>query len=65
MDNPKINKHFILGSGSKRRSDLLKQIGVNLDLVLSPEINEIIKPKELPINYVKRMAIEKNIIFPL
>ena len=63
MDNPKINKHFILGSGSKRRSDLLKQIGVNLDLVLSPEINEIIKPKELPINYVKRMAIEKNIIF--
>jgi septum formation protein len=63
MDNPKINKHFILGSGSKRRSDLLKQIGVNLDLVLSPEINEVIKPKELPINYVKRMAIEKNIIF--
>jgi septum formation protein len=63
MDNPKINKHFILGSGSKRRSDLLKQIGVNLDLVLPPEINEVIKPKELPINYVKRMAIEKNIIF--
>ena len=63
MDNPKINKHFILGSGSPRRSDLLKQIGVNLDLVLPPEINEIIKPKELPINYVKRMAIEKNIIF--
>jgi len=63
MDNPKINKHFILGSGSKRRSDLLKQIGVNLDLVLPSEINEIIKPKELPINYVKRMAIEKNIIF--
>jgi septum formation protein len=63
MDNPKINKYFILGSGSKRRSDLLKQIGVNLDLVLPPEINEIIKPKELPINYVKRMAIEKNIIF--
>ena len=63
MDNPKVNKHFILGSGSKRRSDLLKQIGVNLDLVLPPEINEIIKPKELPINYVKRMAIEKNIIF--
>ena len=32
-------------------------------MVLPPEINEIIKPKELPINYVKRMAIEKNIIF--
>ena len=63
MDYPILKRHFILGSRSKRRSDLLKQIGVNLDLVLPHEINEIIKPKELPINYVKRMAIEKNIIF--
>ena len=63
MINLKTNKHFILGSGSKRRSDLLKQIGVIPDLVLPPEINEIVKPKELPINYVKRMAVEKNIIF--
>ena len=63
MNNPKVCKHFILGSGSKRRSDLLKQIGIRPDLVLPPEINEIIQLKELPINYVKRMAIEKNIIF--
>ena len=63
MNNSIINKHFILGSGSKRRSDLLKQIGVNPDLIIPPDINEIIKLKELPINYVKRMAVEKNIIF--
>ena len=63
MNNSIINKHFILGSGSKRRSDLLKQIGVNPDLIIPPDINEIIKPKELPINYAKRMAFEKNIIF--
>ena len=63
MDNPKINKYFILGSGSKRRSDLLKQIGINPDLIIPPDINEIIKSKEIPINYVKRMAVEKNIIF--
>ena len=63
MNNTKINKHFILGSGSQRRLDLLKQIGIKPDLVLLPNIVEIIKPKELPINYVKRMAIEKNIVF--
>ena len=63
MNNSIINKHFILGSGSKRRSDLLKQIGINPDLIIPPDINEIIKSKELPINYVKRMAVEKNIIF--
>ena len=63
MNNSIINKHFILGSGSKRRSVLLKQIGINPDLIVSPDINEIIKSKELPINYVKRMAVEKNIIF--
>ena len=63
MNNSIINKHFILGSGSKRRSDLLKQIGINPDLIIPPDINEIIKSKEIPINYVKRMAVEKNIIF--
>ena len=63
MNNSIINKHFILGSGSKRRSDLLKQIGINPDMIIPPDINEIIKSKEIPINYVKRMAVEKNIIF--
>ena len=63
MDNLKVKKHLILGSGSQRRSDLLKQIGINPDLIIPPDINEIIKSKELPINYVKRMAVEKNIIF--
>ena len=63
MNNSIINKHFILGSGSKRRSDLLKQISIKPDLIIPPDINEIIKSKELPINYVKRMALEKNIIF--
>ena len=51
MNNSIINKHFILGSGSKRRSDLLKQIGVNPDLIISPDINEIIKLKEFPIMF--------------
>ena len=40
MDKTKLNKHFILGSSSKRRLELLSQIGVKPDLVLSPNINE-------------------------
>ena len=62
MDDTKVNKYLILGSGSQRRSDLLKQIGIYPDLVIPPEIDEIIKSKELPLNYVKRMAVEKNLI---
>ena len=58
-----VNKQFILGSQSERRLELLNQIGVKPDLILNPNINEIKKINELPLNYVKRMAIEKNYIF--
>ena len=63
MDKTKLNKHFVLGSGSKRRLELLKQIGVKPDLVLSPNINEKILSKELPRKYVERMSVEKNKVF--
>ena len=63
MDKTKLNKHFILGSSSKRRLELLSQIGIKPDLVLSPNINEEIFSKELPRIYVKRMSLEKNIAF--
>ena len=57
------NKHFILASGSPRRSDLLEQIGIKPDLILSPDIDESSKAKELPLTYVKRLALKKNIVF--
>ena len=63
MNNSNVNKHFILGSSSARRIDLLKQIGVHPNLILKPNINEISQLNELPLNYVKRIAIEKNNIF--
>ena len=63
MDKTKLNKHFILASSSKRRFELLSQIGIKPDLVLSPNINEEIFSKELPRIYVKRMSLEKNIAF--
>ena len=58
-----MNKHFILASSSKRRLELLSQIGVKPDLILSPNINENMFSKELPRIYVKRMSLEKNRVF--
>jgi len=63
MDKTKLNKHFILASSSKRRLELLSQIGVKPDLILSPNIDEKIFSKELPHIYVKRMSLEKNRVF--
>ena len=59
----KSNQNFILASESARRIALLEQIGITPDLIVTPNIDEKINLKELPIDYVKRMANEKNIIF--
>ena len=63
MDKTKLNKHFILASSSQRRLELLSQIGINPDLILSPNIDEKIFSKELPRIYVERMSLEKNRVF--
>lgn len=63
MDKTKLNKHFILASSSKRRLDLLGQIGVKPDLILSPNIEEKILSKESPRKYAERMSLEKNRVF--
>ena len=63
MNKVICNSHFLLGSASPRRLDLLNQIGINPDSVISPNIDEINLRKELPLDYVKRMAIEKNLNF--
>ena len=63
MYKTKLNEHFILGSSSVRRLELLNQIGIKPDLVLSPNIDEKIFSKELPRKYVKRMSLEKNKVF--
>ena len=53
------NLKFILGSSSPRRLELLKQINFYPNEIFKPEINEDPQKKELPILYVKRMAMEK------
>ena len=63
MNKTKSNKQFILASGSKRRLDLLNQISVTPDLILTPDINETHFSKELPLDYVRRMSVQKNEVF--
>ena len=63
MDKNKLNNHFILASSSKRRLELLSQIGIKPDIILSPNIDEKIFSNELPRIYVERMSLEKNRVF--
>jgi len=48
----------ILGSGSPRRLDLLRSIGIEPRIV-SPDIDESVLVGELPIDYVRRLASAK------
>ena len=49
---------LLLASASPRRSDLLKQMGVNFE-VLAVDIDESRRVDELPVDYVSRLAMEK------
>ncbi len=51
---------FILGSGSPRRKELLAQIGVVPDAVISPDIDETPRKAEMPRAYCARLAVEKS-----
>ncbi|PHS20175.1 MAG: septum formation protein Maf [Kangiella sp.] len=52
-----MNKIY-LASKSPRRKDLLKQINVEFEIIDS-EIDESLNNREKPLNYVRRMSIEK------
>lgn len=56
------NIKFVLGSSSERRLNLLKQINIIPDKVFSPNIDEVVKKKELPLIYAKRMVFEKMVV---
>ena len=49
---------FILASGSPRRRELLGQLGLSFDVVAA-ELDESVRPAELPKVYVERLAREK------
>ena len=50
---------LVLASASPRRLDLLRQIGIEPDVVAPAEIDEAPRPRELPADYAKRMARAK------
>ena len=50
---------FVLGSGSKSRLELLKQINFQPDVIFPADIDETPNKKEKPLDYVKRMAETK------
>ena len=50
---------LVLASASPRRLDLLAQIGITPDLVLPADIDETPRRGELPVDYARRMALEK------
>lgn len=50
--------HVVLGSGSPRRLELLRAIGVE-PRVVSPDIDESVMPAESPVDYVRRLASAK------
>ena len=56
---------LVLGSGSEARKELLCSVGIIPDKILVPEIDEYKPKKELPLNYVKRMAKEKSMAIDL
>jgi septum formation protein len=64
---PKVIRKIYLASKSPRRRELLRQIGIDYELLLlnsqdqerADTINEAILPNEEPIDYIKRVSKEK------
>jgi septum formation protein len=52
-------ERLVLASASPRRLELLRQIGVEPDIVEPANIDETAHPGELPIAYARRVAAEK------
>jgi septum formation protein len=61
-----VDKKIYLASKSPRRRELLRQVGVDFELLLlrsdgprGPDVTEAIMPGEAPLDYVARVAREK------
>lgn len=54
-----VSPRLVLASASPRRLDLLRQIGIAPDEVDPADIDERVRPRELPRDYARRMAVAK------
>jgi septum formation protein len=50
---------LVLASASPRRLDLLRQIGIEPDLVDPADVDERVRPRELPLDHARRLALAK------
>ena len=55
---------MILASASPRRRDLLAEVGLDVEVVPS-DIDESVRPGEPPVDYVRRLAVEKADAAPM
>ncbi len=53
---------FVLASASPRRLDLLARLGVTPDTIDPADIDEAVRPRELPLPHARRLAAEKAAI---
>jgi septum formation protein len=53
-----VDAQIVLASGSPRRRELLEQLGVEFTIAV-PDIDESTRHGESPVEYVRRLAIEK------
>ena len=51
---------LILASASKARLELLESVGISPDKILNTNIDETARKSEKPLDYVSRIALEKN-----
>ena len=51
---------LILASASKARLELLESVGISPDKILNTNIDETVRKSEKPLDYVSRIALEKN-----
>jgi septum formation protein len=61
-----VDKKIYLASKSPRRRELLRQVGIDFELLLlrsdgprGPDVTEEVNPGEAPLDYVARVALEK------
>jgi len=59
VTQPAGRPRIVLASASPRRLDLLRQIGLEPDLIDPPHTDEETRGGELPRDYAKRVALEK------
>ena len=59
MQNSALVKDFVLASGSPQRIALLRQVAFEPKKIQPADINEECLPHEMPLPYVRRMALEK------